>query len=449
MRLVVLFAALLPRLWIALSWKHDPVWDGYYYDIGAKSIAAGAGYVGLSGGAWCHYPVGYSGLLGFVYAIFGSGVTVGPTLNALLGAGVALMIYELALIYTSPRRALVAGLLVAFYPGLIVYTPLLMTEPTATFTLTAAALVAAKWGADRRGLIACGVLLGLATLVRPQSILCAPFVGLLIARPQWWRAGAVATLVAVLTVSPWTLRNCVVMDGCAFVSTNAGWNLAIGSFPRATGRFETLRSGDGCHIITGQVQQDRCWLSRGIGWIKRDPERWLGMVDKKWGFTFDHESFPIGYLSQADPPSWPEARRVQGRGALSWSYRVILLLAALGVAARPSRKRPATLLLPLALAVLAFYGAMTPTHPFWPIALAIPITALWRWHTLSGVVRFAAVAIATLVITHAVFFGEDRYHMVMSPFFCLLACKVGERQRRKHADDRERGEEPERLLVAG
>ncbi len=38
-----------------------------------------------------------------------------------------------------------------------------------------------------------------------------------------------ATATTLLVVSPWTVRNCRVMDGCAFVSTNAGWNLAIGS----------------------------------------------------------------------------------------------------------------------------------------------------------------------------------------------------------------------------
>ena len=61
------------------------------------------------------------------------------------------------------------------------------------------------------------------------------------------------------------------MDGCALVSTNAGWNLAIGAFPRATGRFETLRSTDGCREVTGQVQQDRCWLAYGLAQIRSAP----------------------------------------------------------------------------------------------------------------------------------------------------------------------------------
>jgi archaellum biogenesis protein FlaJ (TadC family) len=29
--------------------------------------------------------------------------------------------------------------------------------------------------------------------------------------------------------------------------------------------------------------------------------------------------------------------------------------------------------------------------------------------------------IATTVLTHAIFFGEDRYHMVATPVLCLLA----------------------------
>ena len=48
--------------------------------------------------------------------------------------------------------------------------------------------------------------------------------------------GLVAAL-ALATVAPWTWRNCRVMDACAFVSTNAGWNLVIGSAPGATGKF--------------------------------------------------------------------------------------------------------------------------------------------------------------------------------------------------------------------
>src|SRR5262249_38130858 len=138
------------------------------------------------------------------------------------------------------------------------------------------------------------------------------------------RPAAVALAAALLVVAPWTVRNCRVMDGCAFVSTNAGWNLAIGAFPRATGRFETLHASDGCPIVTGQVQQDRCWRDEGLRWIRESPGRWLRLVPDKLSFTFDHESFPMGYLGEADPAAWPEARKARGRDLLSGIHRALL-----------------------------------------------------------------------------------------------------------------------------
>jgi 4-amino-4-deoxy-L-arabinose transferase-like glycosyltransferase len=430
---VALFVvALLPRIYVAIAWTREPVWDGHYYDIGARNIAAGAGYVGLSGGAWCHYPVGYPALLGFGYALSGGHPYTGPLLNALLGALTSVLVYQLARAFTSDSRARVAGVLVALYPGLIAYTPLLMTETTSAFTLVLAAWVTARHGKHKRGLLVAGVLFGLATLVRPQTLLCAPFAGLLIPQlelGQRARAGAVATLMALLTVAPWTLRNCAVMDGCALVSTNGGWNLAIGASPRATGRFGTLRGEDGCRIVTGQVQQDRCWMRVGLGWVAADPLRWLALVDDKLGHTFDHESFPLGYLGEADPARWTEGRKSTGRQLLSWSYRALLLFAALGIAAPATRARPRSLLVPFGLLLLAFWGAATDTHPFWPLAIAIPVIAIARARALAarGALTFAAAAIATVALTHALFFGEDRYHMVLSPLLCLLAASAFER----------------------
>ena len=59
----VFFVALLPRLYVALAWAREPVWDGFYYHLGARQIASGFGYADSVNGAWhpwCHYPVGYS-----------------------------------------------------------------------------------------------------------------------------------------------------------------------------------------------------------------------------------------------------------------------------------------------------------------------------------------------------------------------------------------------------
>src|SRR5882724_13474270 len=108
--------ALLPRLFVAIAWAREPVWDGHYYHLGASRIAAGLGYSEdvLRRGLplwkpWTHYPVGYSALLSIFYRIFGNHLLVAPLLNALLGAATAILVHRVALHHVGPVRARVAG----------------------------------------------------------------------------------------------------------------------------------------------------------------------------------------------------------------------------------------------------------------------------------------------------------------------------------------------------
>ncbi|WP_437590599.1 glycosyltransferase family 39 protein [Sorangium sp. So ce1000] len=483
--------ALLPRLYVAIAWAREPVWDGHYYDFGARRIAAGLGYSDdlIVGGQavwhpWCHYPVGYSGFLGLVYKLFGAGPHVATVANAVVGALLVVVVHRLAWYATTPARARVAALLAALSPGLILYAALVMTEPLAALGLVTAPWLLARDAARGRlvrGALLAGAALGLTALVRPQSLLCAPALALLAmrgpagvasggaaatasaggaaataaggaaaitsGRAAAWKRGALAAALAAATalavVAPWTIRNCRVMDGCALVSTNGGWNLAIGAFPRATGRFETLRAGDGCPIARGQVAQDRCWMAAGLQWIKNDPGRWLALIPKKLGFTFDHESFPIGYLGEADPAAWPEERRAAGRRVLTASHLGLLSAAALGVVAmprrRPRRELVAQLLALAAVLGLIAWGVLGDGHAFWPLAVAIPLIAalpLPGRPANGGVVGYLAFAVASVALTHAVFFGEDRYHMVVTPALCILAACALRRGETAGAADR-------------
>ncbi|MDI1447963.1 glycosyltransferase family 39 protein [Polyangium sp. 6x1] len=456
--------ALLPRLYVAIAWAREPVWDGHYYDFGARRIAEGLGYsddVVLGGQRvwhpWCHYPVGYSGFLAIFYRLFGAGPATAPVVNAVTGALVAVLVHRLARYATTKNRARAAGLLCALDPGLIVYAALVMTEPLAALGLVAAGWLVARDAKEKplRGALLAGLTLGLATLVRPQSLLCAPALGFfalggdgalrarlggLGAQPglsgrslQAWKKSVItaglALTTAVLVVLPWTARNCRVMDGCAFVSTNAGWNLAIGASPRATGRFETLRASDGCKVVTGQVQQDQCWRDEGLRWITNDPIRWLSLVPKKLGHTFDHESFPMGYLGEANPAAWPEPRKATGRAVLTAVHVALLALAALGLVASPLGRLPLRARLTQIAALLAvvgvvLHGILSDAHPFWPLAVLIVLLGalpLPGAPARNATVSYLVFAVGTVALTHAIFFGEDRYHVVITPILCLLA----------------------------
>ncbi len=429
--------AFLPRLYVAIAWSREPVWDGHYYDFGARRIAAGLGYSDGVGTwhPWCHWPVGYSGALALVYLVFGGGPHVATIFNAAVGALLAVFTHRLARYELVTFRARLAGVLTAFCPGLVVYSALVMTEP-----LAALAGVVAGWAwvrnRDQQPLIGAalfGVVIGLGTLVHPSFLAYAPALVVLtrgtIAESLSLRhlrsslaAGAVATACALLPVLPWTLRNCRVMDGCALVSTNGGWNLAIGSFARATGRFETLRSTDGCAVVTGQVQQDDCFRDLALRSIRADPTRWLGLVPAKLGFTFDHESFPIEYLHEADPDRWPEERRRNGRAVLSFTYRALLTAASFAIvpitrAPWTQRDRVRTFAFAAVAVGLAALAWFRDDAPFYLLAVAISVF----WSFSGPVLRWAQLSLLGTVVTHAVFFGEDRYHVVVTPMLCLLA----------------------------
>jgi 4-amino-4-deoxy-L-arabinose transferase-like glycosyltransferase len=452
--LVVFVVALAPRLLAAYFLAGQAVWDGHYYDFGARRIAAGAGYsddVTIAGQIlwhpWCHYPVGYSAILAPLYRWVGANANahVAPVFNAFTGALLAAVTWALGRHALSEARARVAGWIVALHPGLILYSVLVMTEPLAALLTLTAFWLAVRDVRPRRGLVVGALVLGGAALVRPQALMCAPFLALVVLgepgaarRWQTLATGALAaSAIALVPVLPWTARNCRVMDGCALISTNAGWNLAIGAFPRATGRFETLRASDGCRDVTGQVQQDRCWLWYGLEQIEGHPGHWLGLIPAKLGYTFDHESFAVEYLREARPQDWPEPTRVGVRSITTLVERLLVCAAALGTVALVSRPRTraerlAAAVQGVVLALVAGLVLVACTQPpaFWPLVL---VASVVPWLPLPGRAAWPAglklpvALLGTTVLTHAVFFGEDRYHIVVVPVLALLVAAAGRR----------------------
>lgn len=456
--LVVSLLGLLPRLYVAIAWSREPVWDGHYYHFGATRIAEGLGYSEdvIVGGqavwkAWCHYPVGYSAFLGLLYLVFGRGLLVAPIANAAIGALQIAVGHRLGRGFLSTNRARIAAGLIALHPGLIAYSAVVMTELLTALLITSAALIMYSRRGQLKGAAYGGVLLGLATLVRPSVLLAAPLSALLHGGKRW-RAmllAGVSLAVTFAVVMPWTIRNCSRMDGCAFVSTNGGWNLAIGALTD-TGRFRTLKAQDGCPVVTGQVQQDRCWAKVGREAILKDPKHWISLMPKKLGHTYDHESFAIEYLREANPNAWPEQRRVAGRNLLSHFHRGLLILAAFSVVGLPLSARRSGVrdskelnnqttlawviqaMLCSVLLGLAGYAIVNDAHPFFWLPTLLPLLAMLPVPGRpehGGVGRYAFGLLCSTTLVHAVFFGDDRYHLVVTPILCLLGAAAFRRSR--------------------
>jgi hypothetical protein len=234
-----------------------------------------------------------------------------------------------------------------------------------------------------------------------------------------------ATCVALLL--PWTVRNCAQLDGCALISTNGGWNLAIGALSE-TGRFRALTPEDGCVGVSGAVAQDRCWRERGWAAIAQDPWAWLGKIPDKLRNTYNHESFAVAYIAEANPSEWDRDHTWHVMNVMTSLHHALMLAAALGVVARFSRRRwreqwgPIVLL--AAIALFAAYALSLPERPLFWIGVAVPLLGLARLPgapPLNDGLYYLLGLLAITSLTHMLFFGDDRYHLVISPVFCILA----------------------------
>jgi 4-amino-4-deoxy-L-arabinose transferase-like glycosyltransferase len=217
--------------------------DARDYDAHAQSIAAGHGY----SDTWAHgrptafRPPGYSYLLGGVYQV--AGVRAAPldervraarVAGALLGAAIVALIGVLAAQLWGPRVALVAAALAAVYVPLITVGGAVMSEPLFTVLMLAALVTAIahrRSGGDLRLVAVAGLLTGLAVLTRPNGAVLLPLLALAMwTRPRLrWaglRAPVLLSVIAVLVVSPWTVRNAVELDTFVPVTTQLGSALA-------------------------------------------------------------------------------------------------------------------------------------------------------------------------------------------------------------------------------
>lgn len=433
--LVALFVRALVVFWA--GGRVAPAADGTFYDTVARRIAQGEGYSWL----WpdgtvtsaAHYPIGYPGLLGIAYRLFGAELGVAFWVNAMVGAAAAPLAYMLGKSAAhrlrhdrAERVGIVSGLLVALLPSLWLYTPALMTEGPILTLLLAAATLADRLDerlrtTEKPGLlwVALGLVLGISTLFRPQSIVFAPLLPLFLAgrAPLGRRfAGMLcATAVALCVVLPWTARNCAQMDRCTFVSANGGWNLLIGTFPEGKGGFAPVE-GDRvpaeCREVFPEVAKDQCFGRAGARRIAEEPIAWLGLIPDKLRVTFDYTGVAAEYLLRAG--ALTERGHLAIGGLEIVSQRVLCLIALLGFARGRRLSRLSWMLLGGAALGLVGLGAYLGQ-------LCVLLALLSRGRDSLAHERLLALTLAVTMGIHAGFFGAGRYSLPVLPFFAPLA----------------------------
>ena len=419
--------ALVVRLALVALVQPEPVWDGRYFDALARHLARGEGYVIASEGAGdslrptAHYPVGFPSLLAITYRAFGDTVGAAFLLQSVIGASLVLLVHAIVARAASDRAAFWAALVTALHPGLVLQAPLVMAEPLAALLYAAMVLCMMQLPGSASLAAATGLIGGFATLVRPQTIVVLPALiaasivtGRGRASLRGWSSGLVVIgLTFAGVVAPWTLRNARVLDGPALVSTNGGWNLAIGALPGATGRYRGLPANHGCEALSGEVAVDRCLGSKAREAIANDPIGFLSLVPAKLSFAVDYEAFPVEALHEAHPELVPESLRRFAWRLLMAVHQTLLVATAFEALRRRSRAVKVASAM-VALVPMLLLGR--PTSGGIAVALAI---ALLGEETLA--LRLVGALFGTFLLTHAVFFGEDRYHVVVE---ALLAAAL-------------------------
>jgi hypothetical protein len=404
--------------------------DGTYYDLLARRLAEGHGYTWLwPDGAVtnvAHYPVGYPALMAAAYLVAGFRPAAPMGMNAIFGAAMAFAVHRLVAPSGSRRRALGAALAVGLHPALVPYTAALMTEGVAA-SLVVIAVALARWTPRWRwgGVVAAGIALGVATLVRPQCLALAPVLGLL-SPPSGGIGGRVraAVVTAALTLAvcaPWTARNCRAMGTCALVSVNGGWNLLIGA-QTTSGMWQEVGVPEACRTVWDEAGKDACFGRAARVEILRAPMAWVARAEAKVAVTFDYFGGAPWYLHLANPEAFSERAKLVLGGVETVASRVALLFALWSVAfAEGARKRARiALAAPGAVACFLTWGYVGY------LALAGAILLLGRTLARAPIlVPWTAVMIGATAATHAVFFGAGRYGLVVVPFVTALPFVIG------------------------
>lgn len=171
--------------------------------------------------------------IGIIYWVLGDQDRFVRFFLSFVGSGTCVLIYLFARDLFSKRIAILAGIVAALYPELYIYDGWLYSESLYIFLLLAFcyALYRLQRTPHRNWTIACGVLLGLLSLTRPNGLLVTALVILWAIIMGWkkilsWRSAAknviAIILISFIFVIPWTIRNYTVSYAFVPVATGDG-----------------------------------------------------------------------------------------------------------------------------------------------------------------------------------------------------------------------------------
>ena len=242
-----------------------------------------------------YYPTTYRPpampyLLSGVYALIGRNFTAWRVVNCGITAGAVTTASIISAQFAGLPAAVISAAILLQSRELTRYSGMFMTEPLATLML---ALLAWTWvrnatdGWTAKRAIASGAVMGGLLAARTIFILTTPALLLLPGKDRSfgstlaWKTKAICLAVAIIVISPWWIRNIVVLDAFMPLGTQGGINLPMGFGPHALRHRGIWASnpGDGypeiaaqkLDIVTTEVMLARHRQSLTIKWMLANP----------------------------------------------------------------------------------------------------------------------------------------------------------------------------------
>jgi 4-amino-4-deoxy-L-arabinose transferase-like glycosyltransferase len=226
-------------LWAWFADLPPNIWDERDYNVLAINLVEHGEFAFTPGRLTSLRPPLYPAVVAGTYWLFGL-----ENYQAVRLLQIGLSLVNVALLYAlgtalgSRRFATWLAALFCFYPSLLIFDGLLLTETLFTLLLCGACYcVVLFYQRDRLGyLVGAGLLLGLAALTRSVVWLSVPFLAALLVltcKVSWSRrllAAAAVCLAFAVTLAPWSIRNSRLERTFVAVDSMGGRNFMMGNY---------------------------------------------------------------------------------------------------------------------------------------------------------------------------------------------------------------------------
>lgn len=239
--LLVYGLALLIRLVLAFTFgtQAPRIVDAIDYDGLATRLLESGNYASESGELISLRPPLYAGFLAAIYFLFGThNYLAVSVVQSVLSLMTAMLGQKLGSTLMGPKAGWTVGIILAFYPSLLAFNCLTLSETLFTFWFVLAVLLSVRFQAQPswRLAILLGISLGLGALTRSVLWVCVPPVFLYLyatSTGRWYFRAAklsVALLVFGAVLAPWAWRNSNLQKTFTLIDVMGGRNVMMGNY---------------------------------------------------------------------------------------------------------------------------------------------------------------------------------------------------------------------------